>query len=125
MKIRNKKTGEIQTCDMVVISDEQIHTEIASLNKHTFIFRSIEQFNDEYESYTPAEPLIKDEKVRKAIRAWAEVMEIETVEYDDYWQSFRRDNSTICFRDIDDCYFDKLEDNKDYNIAELCGEEEE
>lgn len=73
----------------------------------------------------PAEPLIKDEKIRKAVRAWAEAMGVKTVEYDDYWQSFRRDNSTICFRDNGDYYFEKLENGKTYTIAELCGEEKE
>ena len=69
-------------------------------------------------------PLIKDKEVRRALRYWAKVMEVETVEYDSYWHSFRRDNSTICFKDIDDVYF-PLEDGKDYTITELCGEDED
>lgn len=72
------------------------------------------------------EPLIKDEKIRKAILAWAEANEIETVEYDEYWVSFRRDDKTISFKDEDRCLgFHGLENSRDYTIDELCGEEEE
>ena len=71
------------------------------------------------------EPLIKDEKIRKAIRAWAEANEIETAEYDEYWVSFRRDDKTISFKDEDRCLgFYGLENSRDYTITELCGEEE-
>lgn len=52
------------------------------------------------------EPLIKDEKIRKAVRAWAEA-----------------NGDTITF-----VYGHKrlnyLSDHKTYTIAELCGEEE-
>ena len=116
MKLRNKKTGEIKDTWY-----KDICINFGDCNK---VFHSLSELNEEWEDYKPAEPLIKDEKIRKAVRAWADVMEIETVEFDEYWQSFRRDNSTICFRDIDDYFFKYLEDGKDYTIAELCGEEE-
>ena len=68
----------------------------------------------------PAEPLIKDEKVRKAVRAWADGNNIESVHYDAFWRGFRRDNSSITvWEEL------PLEDNKVYTIAELCGKEEE
>lgn len=127
MKLRNKETGKVQTCDMVVITDGKIDGEIASLNKHTFIFRSIEQFNDEYEAYEPAEPLIKDEKTRKAVRAWAEVNLIKDVLYAE-----RPDRSLYALTDMGDDdisieivgWIPTLKDGKEYTIAELCGEEE-
>lgn len=129
MKMRNKKTGKIQTCDMVVITDEQMDGEIASLNKHAFLFRSVEQFNDNYEAYTPTEPLIKDEKTRKAVRAWAEANGLDKLlvvkmagrlEVSDgsphlIYISFHADNETRS----------NLDDRTYYAIAELCGEEEE
>lgn len=71
-----------------------------------------------------AEPLIKDEKIRKAVRAWAEVNELEPdyeVKYDadtyglNSWQADINFNYRI----------EGLEHNKKYIIAELCGEEEE
>ena len=127
MKLRNKETGKVQTCDMVVITDGKIDGELASLNKHTFIFRSIEQFNDEYEAYEPAEPLIKDEKTRKAVRAWAEVNLIKDVLYAE-----RPDRSLYALTDMGDDdisieivgWIPTLKDGKEYTIAELCGEEE-
>lgn len=131
MKLRNKKTGKVQTCDMVVITDEKIDGEIASLNKHTFIFRSIEQFNDEYEAYKPKEPLIKDEKIRKAVRAWAEA-ENCTREMNLYY-TLNRQEKYITFHnpqtgsELQLCDFDSpvFQEIREYTIAELCGEEEE
>ena len=68
----------------------------------------------------PTEPLIKDEKIRKAVRAWADGNNIESVHYDAFWRGFRRDNSSITvWEEL------PLEDNKVYTIAELCGEGEE
>lgn len=74
----------------------------------------------------PAEPLIKYEKIRKAVRVWAEANEIETVNYDSYWVSFRRDDKSISFKDEDKCLgLYGLGNDKVYTITELCGEEEE
>lgn len=124
MKLRNKKTWKVQTCDMVVITDEKIDGEIARLNKHTFIFRSIEQFNDEYEAYKPAEPLIKDEKIRKAVRAWANAQGLTEL--------YLASNGYEIYGGIDDWVmqfkgepFPFADKNEVYTIAELCGEEEE
>ncbi len=123
MKLRNKKTGKIQTCDMVVISDERIDGEIARLNRHTFIFRNIEQFNDNYEGYNSAEPLIKDEKIRKAVRAWAKANgvggcickeEIHCITFETERGMF------ISFENAD-----PIPPEGNYTIAELCGEGEE
>lgn len=131
MRLRNKETGKVQTCDMVVITDEKIDGEIASLNKHTFIFRSIEQFNDEYEAYKPVGPLIKDEKIRKAVRAWAEA-ENCTSEMNLYY-TLNRQEKYITFHnpqtgsELQLCEFDSpvFQEMREYTIAELCGEGEE
>lgn len=65
-------------------------------------------------------PLIKDGKIRKVVRAWAEGRNIESVHYDAFWGGFRRDNSSITvWEEL------PLEDNKFYTIDELCGEEKE
>lgn len=85
-------------------------------------------------SHEPAEPLIKDEKIRKAVRAWAEMNDIRFVHM---CSRTRKENARIvgqnalgrtftmeidneyeirvCFKDYKECY----------TIAELCGEEEE
>ena len=122
MKLKNKKTGkitEIEEVNLVVMDDERDCYE--SLAE----YHSLAELNSDWEDYAPKEPLIKDEKIRKAVRAWADANEIETVEYDDYWVLFRRDDKTISFKDEDSCLgFYELENSRDYTIDELCGEEE-
>lgn len=76
----------------------------------------------------PKEPLIKDEKIRKAVRAWAEVNSVEEVLYAE-----RTDKSLFVLTGMGDDdtsimfvgWVPTLKDGADYTIAELCGEEEE
>jgi hypothetical protein len=122
MKLKNRKTGkitEIEEVNLVVMDDERDCYESFAE------YHSLAELNADWEDYTPKEPLIKDEKIRNAVRAWAEANEIETVEYDEYWVSFRRDDKTISFKDEDRRLgFYELENSKDYTIDELCGDEE-
>lgn len=93
------------------------HIKRNNLNKSEFIREAIAA---KLEAEMQKEPLIKDEKIRKAVRAWADGNNIESVHYDAFWRGFRRDNSSITvWEEL------PLEDNKVYTIAELCGEEEE
>ena len=83
---------------------------------------------DWFEEIKPAEPLIKDEKIRKAVRAWAEAngreyllviksggrLEISDGSPHLIYISFHVDNDTL----------KSLDDRTYYPIAELCGEEE-
>lgn len=123
MKLKNRKTGkitEIEEVNLVVMDDE--HDCFESFAE----YHSLAELNADWEDYVTKEPLIKDKKIRKAVRAWCEANEIETVEYDDYWVLFRRDDKTISFKDEDSCLgFYELENGRDYTIDELCGEEEE
>lgn len=125
MKLKNKKTGEIG--ELHYEPDKEYHFTVATEDPADMsIYRSLAELNDEWEDYEPKEPLIKDEKIRKAVRAWADANEIETVEYDKYWVAFGRDEKTISFKDYDKCLgFYGLDDNATYTIDELCGEEEE
>lgn len=130
MKLRNKKTGEVIDLDVANIKAQfggiSVIPEPVRLGGDEYVYHSLAELNADWEDCAPKEPLIKDEKVRKAIRAWAEACFIETVEYDEYWVSFRRDDKTISFKDEDRCLgFYKLENSRDYTIDELCGEEEE
>ena len=84
---------------------------------------------DWFEEIKPAEPLIKDEKIRKAVRAWAEAngreyllviksggrLEVSDGSPHLIYISFHVDNDTL----------KSLDDRTYYPIAELCGEEEE
>lgn len=79
--------------------------------------------------YEPAEPLIKDEKIRKAVRTWAEANNINSNHYYETDVSF--DSVEHCFTWIDTSIqfneiagLENLEHGKKYTIAELCGEEE-
>lgn len=73
------------------------------------------------------EPLIKNEKIRRALRAWADVHDIDG----DDKLLYRRiigivefEFMSVCIR-FNGCYMsDNLEDKTYYSIAELCGEEE-
>lgn len=120
MKLRNKKTGEI-----VDLSIFGITLNIRKEEQPTY--HSIEGVCEDWEDYKPAEPLIKDERIRKAVRAWAEANDIEdgiTYLGDGEFRSFL--NTTIDFAIlVDEHRFDLLKKGKDYTIAELCGEEKE
>ncbi len=114
MKLRNKKTGEIIEIDKINFV----------FNDGYAPFSSLRILNAYWEDYTQKEPLIKDEKIRKAIKVWARLNDVKEVMFDEYWHCFRDVDMVISFlftfRD-----FDCLEDGKTYTIAELCGEEEE
>ena len=114
MKLRNKKTGE-------VIDIENISFKYDGRDVY---FDSLGIINLYWEDYKPAEPLIKDEKIRKAVRAWAEAQELTEV--------YLASNGYEIYGGIDDWViqfegepFPFADKNKIYTIAELCGEEEE
>ena len=115
MKLRNKKTGEILEFNGGFVLE-------GSDDKDSF--HSIKDVINSWEDYTPQEPLIKDEKIRKAVRAWADVIKTDEVYYKGQGYSGR-----YCWFRYDDYEIDfpeKLDDLSDrlYTIAELCGEKE-
>lgn len=107
MKLRNKKTGVIK--EFALFDGEELQGGA-----------TLESLVEEWEDYGPKEPRIKNEKIRKVVRAWAEGNMATRVQYDAFWRGFKNRDSTITV-------WEKLplEDNKTYTIAELCGEEEE
>ena len=129
MKLRNKNTGVIvKFLSLELVDEDEIEFThvMPSGHENALSYHSLEKFKEEWEIYKPTEPLIKDEKIRKAVRAWADANEIETVDYDKYWVAFGRDDKTISFKDYDKCLgFYGLDDNATYTIDELCGEDEE
>lgn len=134
MKIRNKKTGEIVDLSEGFIKDtyngEFIQIKpVAISNKEGYLYGSLAELNEDWEDYKPAEPLIKDEKIRKAVRAFSEAIQekkhilvikecgrgrAEFSNGANYWIRLPLDVETM----------DALEDRTYYTIAELCGEEE-
>jgi len=132
MKLRNKKTGEIGIAVFKQYPEYEYLSYIAlHFGDKYYHFETMDEFAETFEDYTPAEPLIKDEKVRKAVRAWAEANDYFEVLYDKekdcIYSPYGSDNTdtgvSISFDDIH--VFDKLEHRKLYLIDELCGEEEE
>lgn len=73
------------------------------------------------------EPLIKDEKIRNAVRAWAEACCIEVIEITHSRKCILRAISAITGDDeiCIDREIGQILDEKVYNIDELCGEDEE
>ena len=128
MKLRNKKSGGIIECPMIRMS-----IGVCDLMRYEFP-NSLAELNEEWEDFKPKEPLIKDEKIRKAVRAWADMNDIRFIHM---CSRTRKENARIvgqnavgrtftmeianeyeiriCFKDYKECY----------TIDELCGEEEE
>ena len=128
MKLRNKKTGEITDLSKngFLKSDNDDH--IVVYQEGTlkyYAYNSIAELNEEWEDYKPSEPLIKDEKIRKAVRAWAEVCGLSYVTYkqasNEFYDPDTRGAFAIRFRLIPVEVY--LEDGECYTITELCGEE--
>lgn len=126
MKLRNKKIGKIRDFEFVAITKD-MDAEIAKYvhNAPVLICRSIDQLNEEWEDYEPKEPLIKDEKIRKAIRAWYNILP-RLVD-----KRILHENGVLWFGVYKfDCgQYDILNvwlrGDESYTIDELCGEEEE
>ena len=131
MKLKNKNTGEVVEAfeggpiELYFYSNE--HEEKDIVDRKTY--QSLSELNYEWEDYTPKEPLIKDEKIRKAVRAWAEANAINSGHYYNTDIKFNATEhrlqwiqTAIEFNDI--MGLDNLEDGETYTIAELCGEEE-
>ena len=119
MILRNKKTGVIKTRVQLSWFD-------GSPERY---FESLEQAKEEleeWEDYKEAEPLIKDKKVRKAVRAWAEAEEIEKVFICDdlvWGEPMVRIAEDTAYHEISFKGSLKIKCGT-YTITDLCGEEE-
>lgn len=128
MKLRNKKTGEIWEIPKMryptAQEDDISFFAMLGTKGELFCYRSIAQLNEEWEDYTPVEPLIKDEKIRKAVRAWAEANGVERVcigiNSKELIAKFSLEDESVSFKKSL-----SLGRGRNYTIAELCGEEEE
>lgn len=130
MKLRNKQSGEIEE---VLISAYGISGDVAVSVRDSNAesgyqdlgrYKTLAELNEEWEDYKEKEPLIKDKKIRKAVRAWAEALGLQEV--------YCASNGYEIYGGIDDYViqfegepFPFADKNKIYAIAELCGEEEE
>ena len=133
MKLRNKKTGEVFD---VLISAYGISGDVAvsvmgsnteSVYADLGRYKTLAELNKEWEDYKPAEPLIKDGKARKAIRAWAEAEWIEEVAVMCHlaWGEKMTEIAKISNAKQEITFKGDLGvKTGNYTIAELCGEEE-
>ena len=126
MKLRNKKTGKIVIVEFITDYQTDDGTEIGFRVKNTldcYSYPSLAELNEEWEDYKPAEPLIKDEKIRKAVRAWAEADGADEKIYlttDENGSRFANKYGGY----IEFAFRIDMEERL-YTIDELCGEEEE
>lgn len=127
MKLRNKKTGEVVEAESCNSYTGTIGLFFEKGRETDRAYETLAELNEEWEDYTPAEPLIKDEKIRKAVRAWAEANGVGAVIYkEDNYRFYADDTETgsmIEFEDMPE--YIGLRHEHRYAIAELCGEEEE
>lgn len=121
MKLRNKKTGEIVSLQGELAYDDKV--------RFLSYYNSLTELNEEWEDYAPKEPLIKDETIRKAVRAWSEAnRDVYRVAYFIDYVFYK-----CCLKDTDsdaEIVFNFININgvkggKTYTITELCGEEED
>ena len=117
MKLRNKKTGKIVNVNKIGLAYNQVNAPF-----DLGVYNSLAELNEDWEDYTPQEPLIKDEKIRKAVRAWADAGDIKEVGV-----VISREETTFCDDNTVITFYGELSgliDGADYTITELCGEEE-
>lgn len=131
MKLINKKTGEIiREAEITVRTrcPENDEGDTLAYDEHDE-YTSLAKLNAEWEDYEPKEPLIKDEKIRKAVRAWAEANgDVNEVIY-------KYDTNKVYCELVDTESEAKIRFNfifiyglstcQLYTIDELCREEEE
>lgn len=130
MRLRNKKTGQVVEAYKEEPIDLFIYlgTDEGGDELYCRTYRSITELNNEWEDVDDINvtniPLIKDEKVRKAVRTWAEAQGLTEV--------YLASNGYEVYGGVDDWVmqfkgepFPFADKNRLYTIAELCGEEEE
>lgn len=120
MKLRNKKTGEIEDLECITIFECSSKT--LGISESIDEFYTIAELNDEWEDYKPKEPLLKDyPNEMEAIRAYG----CSPLRFHRYarkgYSTFNFCTHYISFSRL----FENLKDGETYSIAELCGEEDE
>jgi hypothetical protein len=126
MKLRNKKTGNVYTLsdDLYIEYTQGGKIELRAIipgGNMSFYYDSLDKLYHEWEDYEPADPLIKDEKIRKAVRAWAEANNVTKVWHEGSSVGFCDGAVSIKFHEL--CWEEIPKG--EYTIAELCGKEKE
>ena len=111
MKLRNKKTGEVEECEAITVQT----------NIRIDDYSSLAELNEKWEDYEPKEPRIDNEEIREIIRAWAKANDATELRYDVHENSL-----TDIYRNTISFNYGLvgLKDEHSYTIPELCGDEE-
>ena len=139
MKLRNKKTGEVfdalirergggGSYSLIVCDIKAYEQSKSTLDETHFVldeYESLAGLNEEWEDYEPKEPLIKDEKIRKAVRAWWETIPDAVTDKRILYKNDHEFAVGIYSIYCGAIYPQTMEKCKFYTITELCGEEEE
>ena len=130
IRLSNKQTGESGELHYNE-GKEYRFTVVAEDPTQTRIYKTLGEVLKDWTDFIiheSDEPLIKDEKVRKAVQAWAEANDLSETKYIELpngcgfaFEYTDTDNVVICLRSV----WLELEKGKSYAITELCGEEEE
>ena len=128
MKLRNKITKEICDAEM---REDGIYIKANWSDEEKWFCYDLETLARGWEYYVePKEPLIKDEKIRKAVRAWAEANNFSVFRVNNQHFNYVKIHGV---KDRYDPNGSNIEfmgtiagvEKRTYEIAELCGEEEE
>lgn len=122
MKLRNKKTGKIIEYSISLNQWSEDDQEWYLFGNYD----SIDELKEEWEDYAKKEPLIKDPKIRKAVRVWAEAIELNPKYKTIYvaGDSGLEENGAVIYFGKKILDPSKIEDGRHYSIEELCGKED-
>ena len=124
MKLRNKKTGEVEDFNEIYLTKTVKETNTATSEYVERSYYGIAELNEEWEDYNPKEPLIKDEKIRKAVRAWWESIPDAITDKRILYKKNQDLAVGVYSIYCGAIYPETLEAGGFYTIDELCGEEE-
>ena len=127
MKLRNKKTDFIGYIEYNLrvtdpLTNEPFLTVRYQDDSDVTCFadyKTIKELNEDWEDYKPTEPLIMDEKIRKAVRAWADFNHPHELFVVSVSRIVDEKNNEIKFSGQPFCGLVSMQPT----IAELCGEE--
>lgn len=129
LKLKSKLTGITGELRYRAGEEEPIEVVIKE-SGNVFSYETLGALLNDWTEFIVREPLIEDEKIRKAVRAWAEAAGATSIVVFDC-------NNAPCLK-VDEIEFaenggrvsisfktsEKIDTSKAYTIEELCGEEE-
>lgn len=125
--LKNKKTGvigELSGVNRIVVYEPDMPL---CGNSILGEYDTLAKLNEEWEDYNPIKPLIKDKKIRKAVRVWAEVNDVKQVTVIKTFNTYTfypADTGVIDISFWTEPSLSNLSEDKIYTIIELIGEKE-